>query len=196
MPLFIKIYRMNRKYPWRLRLLYLSLLMIFGITLSLIAMANLPNNAIAIKSKTRTFFQSFSPQGWAFFTRDAREEIIEVYSRDQKGNWEKVNVPGSSFRYAFGLNRKGRAFGVEINRLLSQFKEQDWTKSRQAEWYSINDSLIKHEVNNPCPLPICKGNLLVKISPPVPWAWLGSKKKVIMPYKILRLDVNENIIKH
>ncbi|WP_410479179.1 hypothetical protein [Pedobacter miscanthi] len=66
--------------------------------------------------KRNTFY--FLPQGWAFFTRDSREEKLWAYKRTYNGSLVPLSPPGGSFTYLFGINREGRKLTAEYNRLL------------------------------------------------------------------------------
>ncbi|UCJ08207.1 SdpA family antimicrobial peptide system protein [Chitinophaga pendula] len=174
----------------RLRLMLLFLVASLLFVLYFVALASLPNNPVALKSNSRFHVISFLPEGWAFFTRNAREDVLYVYKKQPDGHWELVNVPGSSLRFIFGLNRKGRAIGPEIAVLLRQLNDEDWLESRYpVSSFFKTDTLRPHIVNNTAPDPACSGDLIFQLTPPIPWAWAGSGKEIIMPYKIIRLYV-------
>lgn len=175
---------------FRLRLIFLLLIASLVLTLYFVALASLPNNPISLKSNSRFHVVSFLPEGWAFFTRDTREDMQYVYKKQADGHWELVTLPGASLRYLFGLSRKGRAIGPEITLLLRQIEDDSWTKSRMpVSIFFQHDTLKTYTISNPAPAPICTGDIILQSIPPVPWAWSGSKKEIIMPYKIVRLYV-------
>lgn len=173
-----------------LRLIFLLLVALLMLGMYLVGLSSLPSNPVSLSVNSKFHVVSFLPEGWAFFTRDARENMLYVYRRMEDGRWELVNVPGSSLRYSFGLNRKGRAIGPEIAVLLRQIDSDDWVESRSPlNNFFQNDTLKKHVINDTAPLPACTGDIILQLIPPVPWAWSGSKKEIIMPYKIVRLYV-------
>ncbi|MBE9601877.1 hypothetical protein [Pedobacter sp. MC2016-24] len=50
------------------------------------------------------------PQGWTFFTRNAREEKLFIFERENNGSLSQVDLRASSYVYCFGLDRTGRGF--------------------------------------------------------------------------------------
>lgn len=52
--------------------------------------------------------RSIVPQGWAFFTRDARESTYSAYQETEHGWVPIVPISGGATRFAFGLNRGAR----------------------------------------------------------------------------------------
>ncbi|ASZ11346.1 SdpA family antimicrobial peptide system protein [Chitinophaga pendula] len=174
------------------RLRIILLVLITGITLMVycIALAALPHSPISFGRISRINTISLVPEGWAFFTRDAREDMIIVYKKNSAGIWEQVNVPGASARYLFGLDRKGRAIGVELAMLQAAITDSIWQASREPlTAHFQHDTLPVQLLKNNAAQPLCLGDIIVQVTPPVPWAWARNNKKVIMPYKIARLYV-------
>ncbi len=64
------------------------------------------------------------PQGWGFFTRSAQEPLVTPWSKD---GLPLSHLPTSRWVNFFGLNREGRAQGVEVGSLQSQLSDEQWT---------------------------------------------------------------------
>lgn len=178
-----------------IRLRILLAVLITGIILVVycVALAALPYSPISFGRISRINTISLVPEGWAFFTRDAREDVIIVYKKTPTGIWEQVNVPGASARYLFGLDRKGRAIGVELAMLKAAIADSTWHSSRRPlSAHFQRDTLPVQHLKNNAAQPLCLGDIIVQVTPPVPWSWARNHSKVIMPYKIARLYVEND----
>lgn len=160
--------------------------------LSMITISSLPDSAINRNEKSRINFISVMPQGWAFFTRNAREEKYFIYRQQPDSTWQRVNIPGASLQYIFGLNRKGRAVTVELGTLLKQVDDSMWTQTNKKIEYIFKnglDTVPSYKVKNICPDPLCTGNIIIQLKPPVPWAWADIEREIIMSSKFVKLYV-------
>lgn len=178
---------------YRLRALFFSLIVLFSILFLGIAVASVPECAVPVSTMYKGNVLSLMPEGWAFFTRNPREEKMHIYKRLANGKWDVVNVPGSSMRFFFGLDRKGRAIGTEASTLLKQLKNDDWHDMRSPldEVLQADSLPVIYVVNN-VSNPVCTGDLIVELRAILPWAWSRTPTKTIMPYKIVRLHVKAN----
>ncbi len=156
-------------------------------TLILITSVQSPFN-LGSRVKRNVFY--FLPQGWAFFTRNAREEKLWIYSRLNDGTLELVYPPGGSYKYIFGLDRTGRKLPSLYIKLLKVVDSAKWTASsgdlnliaRQSkEIPFLYIKCAKNAIYN-------KGELLFVQSPIVPWAW-SKMKTVAMPSKYVRIYI-------
>jgi len=176
----------------RLRYIYLTLLLFISTVIYLTVVAALPDSPIHTSSLARMNLVSVIPEGWAFFTRDSREENFYVYEKNKKNEWQLVNIPGASPSFLFGLDRSGRAFSAELSMLLEQLPGPgNWINSEVAlkHFLSVDTFAIKKVINHSS-LQRCKGELIIQKVPPVPWAW-AKFKNVVMPYKIIKIYVEE-----
>jgi antimicrobial peptide system SdpA family protein len=151
---------------------------------------SMPINAISSDLDRELQTTAWAPQSWKFFTRDPQEEQMVLWGLHD-GEWRPYSPPGGSPRYAFGLDRAGRAENVEVGILLegtpmSLFK-------RCGEDVTPEDCLAKQPkalpLKNEMPRPSVCGSVAVVAQKPVPWAWARTGRKTIMPARVLRLDV-------
>ena len=142
-----------------------------------------------MQTSTKAQVSSFVPQGWAFFTRDAREEKWYAYEKIKEGKFI-LRPPGSSYKYLFGINRLGRRLNYPI--LLASVDSLKWNN-----FYGNTDSLLKFsQESTPLSIkdeklyltPECKEVILIRMSIK-PWAWSGFKNTKNNS-KFLRLYVN------
>lgn len=128
------------------------------------------------------------PEGWGFFTRDAREPQLRVYAAID-GNWRSITRTHSSAHYFFGVRKDARAEGIELANLLAEVPESAWAPcdgsapacgARTSTTRVVNASLIRR---------MC-GSLLVESRPPTPWAWAAYGEGARLPGRIARLEAD------
>ncbi len=166
---------------FRLRLIFLLLVFVFCLVVYEAALVLLPYNPISPTPAERIEFLSVLPQGWAFFTKNPRGEVLYIYKETQN-KWDLVNVPGASLKFGFGLNRKGRAIGPEAGSLLKLIPDSLWqpTNLSAGKPFKVVDS---------CANPSCIGHIRFVKTTLVPWAWARTGRKTVMPAKMIELDV-------
>ena len=152
---------------------------------------SLPHNPLSIyNSEVTSTFQSFLPEGWAFFTRNPKEDEVIIYYKEN-GKWIQnpltpLSKPGNSF----GLNRLVRAQSVEMAMIIPQPSEKDWQHCKGNFVDCIKKDTTKIiEVRNISPMPILKDTIAIVSYSPVPWAWSELKKSEEMPAKYVILKV-------
>jgi sporulation delaying protein A len=129
------------------------------------------------------------PEGWAFFTRDAREERILLFRRAVDG-WHPANLgPHAEARNIFGLDRASRAQGVELALLISGVGAEDWTSCEMAPIDCVAHAAFARSVDNVSPRPSLCGDVGVALQEPVPWVWASAGGSVTMPSRVIRLSV-------
>lgn len=132
----------------------------------------------------------FTPQGWAFFTRSAREEQIYIYKID--GNsLKKINQRHADLKNIIGLSRDISKIGIEIDALtnivnIENFMNTEWNYEANLLG-KIPEAFI--EIKNPIYEPLLCGEYLLVFQPLVPWAWSKSKNNIKMPSKVIKLRI-------
>lgn len=130
------------------------------------------------------------PQGWAFFTRNAREPRVYVYTLNKDRHLQRLNVPGSSARYLFGLDRHGRKVPAEYLSMMAVLDSTKWENGRfditEISKFSLKKSSI--EISNNAIKPTCCGEIILVKTNAVPWAW-SQFNNVKMPAKMIKLYV-------
>lgn len=127
------------------------------------------------------FVSSVAPQGWAFFTKTAKEPTVVPFNTDGVSVSLLPNArPGN----IFGISRKGRAQGVEIG-YIQQRVEQDthWEdcESRDAG-ECARESSMRHDgkhlprVDNDLDKATLCGDLVFVEVEPVPYSYRSSTR--------------------
>jgi antimicrobial peptide system SdpA family protein len=170
-----------------LGLLAVALVGSWSIVVLYVVHAALPFNPIRLPLEGSLRY--FAPEGWAFFTRDPREERFDVFVR-RAGVWtEALTSPHSRASNWFGLNRRSTAQGIEIGLLLADLPKASWQGCRAEAPECLAKKPPEHPIRNVSPEPTLCGEVGISLQKPVPWAWSRSPKRVIMPSRVARLRI-------
>uniref|UniRef100_A0A942SYH5 SdpA family antimicrobial peptide system protein n=1 Tax=Neobacillus citreus TaxID=2833578 RepID=A0A942SYH5_9BACI len=124
--------------------------------------------------------RTFVPQGWGFFTRDAREDTYTAYRKSDTG-WSAVSpISGGSPRFVFGLNRGARLVDGDIARIAVAkpdhgTEKQAWTScapGTSVERCALESdvSVNGHQTLDPLISDTCGDILIAKVKP-IPWSY-------------------------
>jgi antimicrobial peptide system SdpA family protein len=147
-------------------------------------------NPIHLPFEKQVYMQGLLPQGWKFFTRNPREDVQFIFKRDENRSWKPVTYGVNSLpSNAFGINRRNRAQGVEIGRLLQSVPKAFWVPAQGDPLESLEMSEILTTVRNETPHPTICGTIGIVLQPALPWAWFATGTKAQMPSKVLKIEV-------
>jgi antimicrobial peptide system SdpA family protein len=110
------------------------------------------------------------PQGWAFFTRNPREQALLFYKKENQ-QWVLVNSSGGSYNKLFGLSRLSRRQNIEFGGLAAQLNfVKNWVNCDN----NLPDACMPDSINvlyTKFKKPLVFGEYIVRLVEPVPWAW-------------------------
>lgn len=172
----------NRNY----RTFLLVFIVFAGVYISFIASNR--DNPVRLSYKSTQEIYSVFPQGWAFFTRDPKEDVLIVYDF-QNNNKEAVNKTASlSLENLLGINRKGRRVSIELAAVVNKIPAKAWSPNREKVSLEKLKSLpLKDTVVNVLPDPILKGTYVIYRATRKPWAWATSSTQ--MPYQCVKVAI-------
>jgi antimicrobial peptide system SdpA family protein len=149
----------------------------------------LPYSPVRLPFAEQALTFLWAPQGWAFFTRDPREEKQTVYAKATAG-WESVLLaPHGRLTNVFGLRRTSRAQGVEMALLIDGIPAEAWQPCTLPVGECLAQLPTGRPVVNRSPDPTMCGSVAVVLQKPLPWAWARSPRPTTMPARILALEV-------
>jgi antimicrobial peptide system SdpA family protein len=152
---------------------------------------SLPHNALALPGETALSTAVWAPEGWKFFTRNPREEQTHLYVRNAAGMWNDADVgPNGSSRNLFGLSRQGRAQPLEYGALLKDLPKEAWRDCDGSPEQCLEHALVAKTLSNTSVTKTLCGTVGIVRQKPVPWAWAKSKRPVVMPSRVVRLEVS------
>ncbi len=110
-------------------LLIIGWAVVFGYSIH----AALPLNPINLPLEESVKPRVWVPQGWKFFTRSPREDVISVFARQADGGWANaLHGPNGSPSNLFGISRATRAQGIEIGILQVAVSRLEWHSCKAA----------------------------------------------------------------
>ncbi len=131
------------------------------------------------------------PEGWGFFTRDAREPMTKFYTVSGSYFKEK-NLSCSGRKYYYGLSRNCRYEYAEVDYLSSLKPDSTYTQgigklSKFNIAGIVPDTVVNRFSNHKI-----KGEILIVKQDRLPWAWSESYQITEMPFKYKLLYVVGN----
>ena len=130
----------------------------------------LPANPMSTTIDQKKFLGEIYPQGWGFYSKDPRSEMLNVYNAETYN--QAVVWPNNTIKNVFGLYRYGRGQGIELGLLVSKIpKSVKWKEctngsiSCSSKWDT--DVSIKNSTPNPS---LC-GELVITHEKLTNWAW-------------------------
>ncbi len=183
----------------KLRLVFISIWIGWAIVIVFNLLNYSEDNPIKIQynlfgEKLKTFF----PEGWAFFTRNAKEDYLDAY---KFSDGHLYIIPGqrqAEIPNLFGLKRDSRAISVEYAYLLSKIKSENTDSLWTECYFSDVDSLIRinkiksYNVMNFTNDPFLVDTVFIISQRTVPWAWSKNADKIKFPIKIVGLDIKNS----
>jgi len=140
---------------------------------------------VSFSQDTKIKISTVLPQGWGFFSKDPRENVIQIESIDDAQN---VNYPNMTLKNGFGLIRKGRSQAVEIGKITEEIPKDAWKNCANC---SRNDMLKSdyYNIKDDSSRPLLKGNYLLTENKVVPWSYAKYYKDKLTPIKYLKVKV-------
>ncbi|MBH1933016.1 SdpA family antimicrobial peptide system protein [Streptomyces sp. AV19] len=157
-----------------------------------VAQSFLPSNAVTLpgQDSVKKPASAVVPQGWAFFTKSAKDPTYAPY-REVDGHWKSIALtPHSRPSNLFGFDRASRTQGVEVALMLRQ-KETRWTDCDSADSPTECLERVKSRMKttNPSPSPSLCGRAAVVEMKPIPWAWRDLSEEKATPTRVASWEV-------
>ncbi|MFY0526553.1 SdpA family antimicrobial peptide system protein [Archangium gephyra] len=171
----------------------LSVVLTFTVTLILgvyTVYAALPYNTIQLPHSQGSPIRTVLPQGWKFFTRNPTEPQLGLRLQTSSGNWVDGSLgQNASPRQLFGIRRDSRAQPSEAEALLRDVPASRWTDCEGPPERCLEASAPVAAVSNPVRDATLCGEVGFILQKPVPWAWARMLGDVVMPSRVVRLEV-------
>jgi antimicrobial peptide system SdpA family protein len=178
---------------WKVSLILLVLAVPYSIAIAYMFGSVLPYSALGQSYTHRRSLHTLIPEGWAFFTRNPREDKLVGFRYSESGILEAVEQrsmadPG----FLWGIRRTKRAQQVELAVLATAVEGDYWIQCTGP----IEECIARRELplrsvelTNPRhPSSVC-GEIYLVLQPPLPWAWWRSLPKAVMPSEIALVNV-------
>lgn len=156
-----------------------------------VLVTSVEQNAIMPSRQLRYIVQAFSPQGWAFFTRDPREAWHHTFTIDERNRLQPADVAdyrGAPWR---GVDRTLRNRGIMTEQVAAQVPKDAWQPCRDTPRLCLMDyqgPVVEAVLSANDTTGLC-GRLLIQEASTVPWAWRTSYQRVSNPSRIVVVNV-------
>lgn len=169
----------------------IGLAVFWGGIVILVLLGSVPESPFPWTPQERTDLITLAPEGWAFFTRNPREPVKELYRR-QSGEWIPRDRANFSLHNWLGLKRASTIENVELHHLLRVAgPDSVWTQcTENVQRCARAQDVYTVEVSNTTLTQRFCGPLLIREHKPVPWAWSDAEDPVVMPSKMVQLDIS------
>jgi antimicrobial peptide system SdpA family protein len=145
-----------------------------------------PDSPFAFGARARGNLVSVFPQGWSFFTRNAREERLLLYE-PWSGGWRLRPVSNARVDHWWGIKRTSSLISVELGAITNGVPEKAWTPLEGGLPATLNTEVTK--IDNPGVAHALCGTFLLRRQVPLPWAWAGSPRLTELPSRVAVVDV-------
>jgi antimicrobial peptide system SdpA family protein len=165
---------------------------VVGVWLVVVAYAThsaMPYNVVRLPQEGAVQPLMWMPQGWSFFTRDAREARLTVLRQTSSGWISALRSPHAQPSNLFGFNRTSRAEGTESAQFVTMLPVSAWSACDSTVVSCLATYTSSVQLKSPVPVPLLCGKLALVSQAPVPWAWLSLGSRVQMPSKVARVDI-------
>ena len=175
----------NPKKTLILKFIY-SIIVFSGVYISFISSNR--DNPVRLSYNNAQELYSILPQGWAFFTRNPKEEVLQLYKED-KSNLKLINNSASlSFKDVFGLKRDVRKKSAELAEIIKKIPSEKWeTKKSSDKMKNLINLKISDTVINVFNNKLLTGDYIIVRSRRKPWAW--SNSSITLPYRCIKIHV-------
>lgn len=151
-------------------------------------------NVLSKRFENKKLIFSILPQGWAFFTRNSREGQVILYQKEND-ILKKVPYQHNHYQFAFGLDRTTTKVYTELGLIKNKihnnlFQEVEW--NYQSDIYQKDlSALRKVDIKSPLKKGKLKGEYLMIIQEPIPWAWSKNMDSIKMPAVAIFINIIE-----
>jgi len=145
------------------------------------------DNPIRLYCLSTQGIYNFVPQGWAFFTRDPKENVLKLY-KIQNNELIYINKTASlSFQDAFGIKRNKRGISIELAEIVAGMEtSKKWEGFRDIELSEASKTMkITDTVKVQKKSLLEQGKYIICTSRRLPWAW--AKTEVKLPYRAKKI---------
>lgn len=143
---------------------------------------------VVLNGNVKLVISTLFPEGWGFFTKNPREEFLELY-RMENGKPISVIILNQSIENIFGLSRKSRLVGYEASMLAKDIPVNKWISNERKPieaFANLKSSYTKPKGNF---RELVNGEYLLKVTKPVPFAWAKRNQEAHTPFKVIKVRI-------
>ncbi|MCJ7934114.1 MAG: SdpA family antimicrobial peptide system protein [Chryseobacterium sp.] len=144
---------------------------------------------ISISPGIEQTFRTLLPEGWSFFTRNPREDMVTIY-KVVNNTPIRVSSLNSETDNLCGLSRKSRKLGYDVSTMLSTLPKNNWVKTNSLNKLEIKkQNFNKVNKKNLQINTLDKGQYMIVTQPTIPWAWSKYPSRVNKEYTVCFTEI-------
>jgi antimicrobial peptide system SdpA family protein len=149
------------------------------------------DNPVKLPLEKELYTVAYLPEGWKFFTRNAREDVTLIYEKNDSGHWVRAdNGTNSSKKNLFGLSRRGRNEHIELGIIMSGIPQAAYEQCTLDADSCLGARAPRMKIQNYATRPGYCGTVGIVTSQRVPWAWANSPEPPTMSSKVTVVEVS------
>lgn len=179
-------------YSKNVKVYFLLSLLISVLFVKIVFVNSIGYNLLTDNSRWNKEIQFLFPQGWAFFTKDPREEHTIFYKID-KNNLQELDFKNGAMNSSFGISRKNRIMLIEIAQIVNQIDSVSWVDLKSKEDLNTYKDTTKslEVINFVNKAELENGDYMIVKQRPVPWSWRENKDNLFMPAKGVKIKLKK-----
>lgn len=138
------------------------------------------DNTTALSYDTKRNITFLLPQGWAFFTKNPKEALVEIYRLKGKNQLELVTYNNASAANLFGFSRRSRAVSYQLSGVIGSVPRQAWTNGIGGVSKTLNNRVFPVKLKERLTY-FQEGTYLIYQFKPIPLEWANQGQEQYRP---------------
>lgn len=127
------------------------------------------------------------PQGWGFFTKDPRDNQLDVYKIENE-KIKRVTIKNFSMKTYFGVSRKARFIGYESAQIINSIDEKYWKSDIFGNLSELNNDII-FKYDNDSLKYLTKGTYIFITYKVIPYKWAKNNQEKNNPIEFAFVEI-------
>ncbi len=162
------------------KLSYLIISSFWGVLTFLVFFSSLKEQVIISKKLQQNISMLF-PEGWGFFTKSPREQLLYVFNVENKNEKKPIMINNFSCESYFGLSRKARYIGFEGSDIVKNIPPDKWMKQEYQNFNRLRPKNVFVLKKNKNYRYFKNGLYLFMLKSITPYAWAKENQDKFTP---------------
>jgi antimicrobial peptide system SdpA family protein len=175
----------------RLKFIFIISIFTWAFLLTYLFINSLPETIIHLNQLSKIRTTSTVPEGWAFFTKNPRDENIVIYKKSG-ASWRPVTNKTGDYLNFFGLKRTSRFENQEMGILLASLDTTNWVsiKGGLEKNFLLFDTIPITQILNSSHYPYYKeGEYILVQEGILPWVWFSTNPNLKLDSRVRKIKI-------
>lgn len=142
---------------------------------------------VIVPEKYQKIVSVIMPQGWGFFTKNPRDNLLDVYKVENDGV-RKITTNNFSLETYFGISRKARNIGYESAQIINDVDKKYWQSDTWKNLRNLNRNLVYKSQNDSLKY-LTKGKYIFITYKIVPYKWAKNHQVNNSPIEYVFVEI-------